>query len=54
MPTRLGMAQVWFTFQLLVMIVGVIVSDGNERRNMAMVGIFAVIGLFATTKQKRR
>jgi hypothetical protein len=48
------MAQVWFTFLLLVMIVGVVISDGNERRNTAMVGIFAVIGLFATTRQKRR
>ncbi len=52
MPTRLGMAQVWLTFVLLVMIVGVIVSDGVERRNMALAGVLTAIALFASTRQK--
>jgi hypothetical protein len=54
MPTRLGMAQVWLTFMLLAMVVGVIVSDGIERRNLALVGVLNAIALFASTKQKRR
>jgi hypothetical protein len=53
-PTWLGMAQVWFTFLLVVMVVDVVVSDGVERRNAAFFAILTLIVLFASTKQKRR
>ncbi len=54
MPTQHGMAQVWFTILFLVMVVGAVVSDGNERRNMALVAIIAVIALVGATRRQRR
>ncbi len=54
MPTLHGMAQVWLTCLFIVMVVGAVVSDGNERGNMALVAIIALIALVGATKQQRR
>jgi hypothetical protein len=48
------MAQVWFTFQFLVMVAGLFITDGNQQRNIALGAILALIGLASATRLKRR
>ena len=53
MPILRGMAQVWFVIQFIATVVGAVVSDGNERRNMALVAIFGVFGLVGAIRRQR-
>jgi uncharacterized membrane protein len=54
MPTLPGMAQVWFIFLFIVMVVGAALSEGNDRRNAALVAVIAVFGLAGAIRRQRR